>query len=344
MALTTPLQFDPLRGHHFTNGGHGPAVEVTKVHGGPAQSPFLALVYQCPLIEDIDGAPRAYGWDRPGHPLQQHLHPYENGSPHHPSQQVGLANAADPWQALWHNNHFAWAGLYSATPHFAHAHGLVIDDRPQLRDRHGRYPVVQPQGAPAPGYYVSTTARAANPHLPNWDQRRYWDASAVPYAVYAIADWAGTGLALGDYGLAIRLKTGTYSGFFFADTRRHGVGECSRYLVRSLSHAGPESDPVSFIVFPGSGNGSPSGAAQRHIHGILVKRLSALSASGANPGDLVQFLALGAHRHRYEQLKRRSVVIVDNKTETLQRVLSRFGVTFPLIGDFPNPSWARATV
>jgi hypothetical protein len=328
---TTDLSFQPAPGH-FTSAGD--PVQVTKVSGGPAS--FSAFIYQCPFIEDNDGAPMAYGWDRPGDPLQQNLRPHENGSLRHPSQRGGLTNAVDHPHNLWHGHDFLWVGVYAATPHFARLHGLTVDDREPLRDRRGRFPVVQQPGAPAPGYYVSMTAQPANPGLPDWDQRRYWDASAVPYAVYATHDWLGTGVDPGDFGLAIRVKTGTYGGFFFADTRSRGIGECSRCLVRALSPSGAESDPVSFLVFPGSRSGPALGPAHSHITGALVSQLGkALPASNAEA--LTRFLALGANLNRFEHALRqgaRAVSEMRDKFEVFRRVLINFGVQFPT-GDFP---------
>src|SRR5262249_41953263 len=142
--------------------------------------------------------------------LQKNLHPLESwhagakGVSASRSQKVGLGNACgDPgdgskgWKNFLNGNHnFYWAGVYAVTKQAAAAHKLVIDDRPELEASrsgyqkpsvalgHGYYPVVQPKGAPAPGYYVSSTSTFTDKSLPLWDANRYVDGSKVPYAVW----------------------------------------------------------------------------------------------------------------------------------------------------------------
>jgi hypothetical protein len=262
---TNHVKFDSTVSVQFTNSYNGGAlpIRVTKLTG---PSGFLAYVYQCHLNEDNDGAANAYGWDRPGDALQAGLQPLEN----HHGQQAGLANAASPWQNLWHNHDFSWVGVYSATPEFAQRHNLRIDTRPQLEARvaaagqdpvlpghRGYFPVVQQVG-PTRGYYVSQANAIADSSKPAWEQARYVDAAQVPYAVLATR-WASLGVGLGDYGLAIRPSTGASCGFFFGDTgAKSKVGECSRALVRTLSPTAANADLVTFLVFPGTASGSAS--------------------------------------------------------------------------------------
>lgn len=123
--MSKELSFRKLSGV-FKNPFLAKNVGVTDVHG-PAD--FLALVYQCKFNVDWDGAPTAYGWNRPGSALQQNLRPIE-GPPH-----GHLANATSPYQNFGHNQDFSWVGVYSAKPAYAAAHNLVIDDRPQLESR-----------------------------------------------------------------------------------------------------------------------------------------------------------------------------------------------------------------
>jgi hypothetical protein len=252
---------------HFRNSHNGSLLTVNVFKAtGPAD--FVAFLYQCHLNEDNDGAPTAYGLDNPADPngLQRNLQPLEG----RPSQRSGLANATSPHQNFSAGSHnFAWVGVYSATPAFAQGHGLVIDNRPFLEARiaasgqapvlpkqPGYFPVVQQAGAPAPGYYVSQANFVTDTTLPDWDQRKYVDASAVPYAVWANR-WRSLGVNKGDFGLAIRNSTGAHGGFLFGDTgTTDRVGECSRKVVRTLSPNGYNEDHVSFLVFPGSGVGS----------------------------------------------------------------------------------------
>ena len=292
-----------------SHNGRPLGVEMTKVSGGPED--FLAFVYQCHLVEDNDGAPRCYGWNNPTNIfgglslyLQNDLHPFDR-----------LGNATSPFQN-WDagTQDWFWAGLFAVTQAFAKLHNLPIDTRERLRagrpDRivphdpqsglPNKFPVVQDIGDPAPGYYVSKTGQAKDPTLPPWDPNRYWDASVVPYCVYA-NEWAGraTMVNLGDFGLAIRNATGTHSEFSFRDTgTNQNVGESSRKLCRTLVPTPDESaiyneDFVSFLVFPGV----------RTSAGIRTQ--IAKLAKADNSDELALFLASGASLDNFKVLLRR---------------------------------------
>ena len=79
-------------------------VPVTPVTG---PSGFKALIYQCILNVDWDGAHRAYGWERPGSTFvyQKNLLPWERWEFHHGHLQNARAKA---------DNH--WVGVFAATP------------------------------------------------------------------------------------------------------------------------------------------------------------------------------------------------------------------------------------
>src|SRR5438552_15218259 len=215
---------NPLGGFTGRSPGRGkprPAVPVIPVKG---PSGFSALVYQCKLNVDWDGAPKAYGLDRADtphqkFPLQKGLKPYEvaanNGS---------LTNArADD------DGH--WVGAFAATENEARA--ILRDRYPgfkalkpdeqnsifhqfldtrentvfgSLKDVNGQFPVVQlaELGGQSEGYYVSTCNAHTGVTDDAWDQRRYVDASMVPYA--ALPNLPGVNL--GDFGLVIRTKDG----------------------------------------------------------------------------------------------------------------------------------------
>jgi hypothetical protein len=293
---------DPdAQGHRVTQ------VQVTRVSGGPANA--LAYVYQCFMVEDNDGAPNCYGLnsddtevkanpkdpdlrlfdgrtnrDFDGDDLQRRLTPLERS----PTQFSGLANASQNRSLM--PGPPIWSSLFAANRDQARAHGFLLDVRPRLGSTSGKFPVVKRDG-PFAGFYISTTTRPAPGGSPNeWDQSHWLNAAEVPYAVWADR-WgdSNSGVGLGDSGLAINTNTGAFSEFKFLDggTPNH-VGECSRKLCRTLvptpdttAHV-PNTDPISFIVFPNSRSG---GGVSQGITNL---------AAADNSDELVLFLALGA--------------------------------------------------
>jgi hypothetical protein len=265
-------------------------------------------------------------------------------------------NAAE--NPLHLNNQYRWTGVYSMTERDARNRGgreLVgaLDMRDPLRDELGRHPVVQQEAGhvaegPEPGYFVSQTGSPADDSKRPWQQKRYWDASGIPYAVYATQQWPDLHVNSRDYGLAIRKSTGIHSGFFFGDTRRYGVGECSYRLVRTLTNGarlGP--DAVSFLVFPGSRKIFSEGNPTTQIHATMITQLSRLTQA-YNADELVLFLALGASLSRFrpfhEGLKNEKKAEIEASVE-YQRIRSAlftdWGFSLPdkgRIGDYPRPS------
>ena len=133
----------------------------------------------------------------------------------------------------------------------------LIDQRPE-RDLKGKYPVIQQagNGDPNPGYYVSQTSRAADASLARHLQARYIDASRIAYGALS-GKLKGLGVALGDYGLAIRHDQNLQSGFFMADSggNNYALGECSQKVGTNLGGSGRGNHfnnnfPISFIIFP----------------------------------------------------------------------------------------------
>lgn len=267
--------------------------------------------------------------------LQKDLEPLENwhkgkrGVSRQTSQMVGLGNACgNPGDGTtgwdnWYNQKnrkFYWAGVQAVTKAQARALSLVIDDRPELEaglDQNystyfqkfnklpdllpkgsGYFPVVQQEGGPAKGYYVSTTSVAADGDASVYDPNRYLDAARVPYAVWANL-WGtvaagGKKLNQGDYGIAIRTSTGANTGFLYGDSGTDvRVGESSQKLYDTL---GGEGSQVTFIAFPGSGTGGVVGKnPEAHIRARVIARSAALGAirPGSVGSDLALFLATG---------------------------------------------------
>ncbi len=297
---------------------HKGSVPITEI--AYAKSGFKAFAYQCSLEEDLDGAPEAYGLDNP-HPvnpkdnfdtvLQRGLH----------MKETGLGNAtSNPKEFNGGGHNFAWVGVLAMNQDTAKKKGLSIDARPFLEARRrertahdpksndptialtphekGLFPVIQPvvvpgrpdHMSPAPGYYVSTTAAPTDPNLPEWDQRRYIDATRIPYAAWA-AWWHPLGVEKGDFGLAIRRSTGAFSAFLFGDAGSGKVGEVSRRLFEQLTPERNNEDLFMFLVFSGSGKGVVNKfTSEQVITAQLKQNVRRLNQLPSNE-DLAEFLA-----------------------------------------------------
>ncbi|TBC68721.1 hypothetical protein ELH30_31555 (plasmid) [Rhizobium ruizarguesonis] len=126
-------------------------------------------------------------------------------------------------------------------------------------------PVVQGDGDPAPGFYISKTS-LENPGFEAADPRRYVDAATIPYVVlpgvrYQQFTQDGN-IRLGDLGAAYNIATGKLSFTIFADTGpRTKLGEGSIALAQNLGlegspkAGGTDHRNIIFAVFPGSGAG-----------------------------------------------------------------------------------------
>ena len=212
--------------------------------------PVHAVVFQCILNQDVDGAPNCYAAFNPADPDGKNggLDFLRNGTTDEKAKFDGAGN-----------NKWAWNGVMSKDKKGA---GFEIDDQHGLfvRDRNGKFPVFQPGKA----FYVARTATIANSGFPDTDQRRYWDATSVSYGALT-PPLERLGVKLGDFGIAIRNDTGTSEGFFYADSGgQEKVGEMSTHLFKTLfpGRDQQEGHPVTFIVFPGSGTNPPKPAKQ----------------------------------------------------------------------------------
>jgi hypothetical protein len=299
-----------------------PVVKITEV--SLAKGGFSALVYQCQMNVDFDGAPTAYGRDNPrdARPAQQvwnsanqkfvpnrvdhfqrNLRPLE-----YPGNSGGLRDATDnvkKGQGLFHDHNFHWVGVVSATRGEAKANNLWIDDDDFLRDSNSRFPVIQKDG-PARGYYVSQSGSFAitpeQQKVPGakFQQSSYWNAAEVPYCVWP--SMVGHGLSLGDFGLVISNRTGKTGGFFFADTgSTTKVGECSMGLAKDVlgiknGDQGTivnDGSGMTFIVFPRSGGGRVKAGQQESIQHVVQSRIAKLSGD-PYAEELIRFFSMGA--------------------------------------------------
>jgi hypothetical protein len=287
-----------------------------------------AYVFRAKLVEDFDGSPTAYGWDRPDSDfapswmhkpgesgyvnVQKNLHPLEG---RRWGQKVGLENAASPFKNLWHGHDFTWVGVVSATEQQAAAGGFMIDDRPDLRDKHGKFPVVQPLGAPAPGYYVSQNPTIVDKGKPWWDQRRYADGNTFPYIVLN-NQFISMGARIGDVGLAIHPATGKSEPFVFGDTGTFGhLGESSSYLYQRLTAGKGNSGYFTFLVFPKSGFHNTEGLnAKGAVEFRLTNMVTTIRATNAY--ELPMLLALGGDLARFNHARKQPGAGADSAMST----------------------------
>lgn len=134
---------------------------------------------------------------------------------------------------------------------------LVTDNE----KRSGR-PVVQQEGDPAPGFYVSTTALYDAGNLNVRDPHRYVDAAEIPYVV--LHPKALRFARLGDFATVVNLQNGKVVSAIVADESAPNlrVGEGSIALAKALGidadpRVGGKDGDIAYIVYPGSGNGKP---------------------------------------------------------------------------------------
>jgi hypothetical protein len=297
--------------HAHSTTDHKGGVSVTKIEHAPTG--FKAFAYQCTLNEDLDGAPKAYGVNN-NHPVDAAHNPDTALQQGIAMLESGLCNAVTHVHNCESGSHdFAWVGIFAATQAFATAHNFSIDRRAFLEARRrllpdgntaplaagepGLFPAIQPQGSAAPGYFVSTTAITTDPTLNDWDQAKYVNATAIPYAVWA-GWWHGLGVAKGDFGLAFRHKTGDAYGFVFGDSGKGKVGEVSRKLFETLSPDRKNEEYYNFIVFPGSGAGVANKLTSDQVIQDRVKALTKKFDDIPIGDTLYEFFALGANRAR----------------------------------------------
>jgi hypothetical protein len=274
-----------------------------------------AFLYTCSMNVDWDGAPDAYGLDRPGFPEQTGLTPRETFNHLHYARR----------DASWSRY---WAAIISLTRADAIAvlvkHGLIPkketesggklsaqseallarywDNRTTTQLGHslenvagdGKFPIVQIKELPTSirhGYYVSTTSSRI-PGFAREDPHAYLDAAAVPYMVQP----ALPGVQMGDYALVIRNETGASVAVVCGDgTARVGgskkLGECSGAVYLAL---GKENErDFSFVVFPGSRSGAS---------------VSDVAAAGKAVRTQVSKLAAGQADELADQLASRSAM------------------------------------
>ena len=151
-------------------------------------------------------------------------------------------------------------------------------------------PIIQPSTDPAPGYYVSTTALSYSAR-PATSQRKFVNASTVPYISISAALMEKGGAKLGDFVAVVNKRTGAVSYAIVANITDAGTpAEGSIALAKKLGvDSNPKVDQIAaniiYVVFPGSGNGTP-----RSLYDISTKG-SALLKTFGGADQLVEIFA-----------------------------------------------------
>jgi hypothetical protein len=202
--MNTDLRFEDVHGDWHC-GSDYKQIKVTKVTG---PGDCTLFIYVCNMQLDFDGGYNAYG-------------------PHGTAHLDSIDNAGPSAK-------HGWYGVKALTPEDAGKAGVQVDVHAK-KDVKGRYPVIQGPGQPYPGLYVSQSSMAANPNLPEWDQRRYIDAATVPFGALG-GLLAHKGIILGDQCLSLRLDKGLSCAYSFDDTAPSGgnLAECSYATFSAL--------------------------------------------------------------------------------------------------------------
>jgi hypothetical protein len=123
-------------------------------------------------------------------------------------------------------------------------------------------PYIQGPDDPFPGFYVSATALADRSKAAN-DPARYVDASRIPFVVLPGGMARQLGARPGDFAVVFNQRNGKSSYAIFGDVGpADRIGEGSVALAENLgirpdARNGGTRRGVLYLLFPGSGNGTP---------------------------------------------------------------------------------------
>jgi hypothetical protein len=135
-------------------------------------------------------------------------------------------------------------------------------------------PVVQGPDDPAPGYYVSTTALEDHSYPPE-NQKRYVDASVVPYIALPKTE---DGPRLGDYALVLNTRTRKASPAIFADISdvpgEGSIALAERLDVNPDARRGGTDQGIVYVVFKNSGTKTLSS------HDVMSGKVQELWSAG----------------------------------------------------------------
>jgi Fungal chitosanase of glycosyl hydrolase group 75 len=138
-----------------------------------------------------------------------------------------------------------------------------------VQDEDGN-PFVQGPDDPFPGYYISCTALFDRTKRHD-DPARFVDATQIPYVALPGDLAERMGARLGDIVLVFSERTGKYSYAIFADIGALGEGSIAlaeNLGVGSDARRGGSRAGISYVVFPGSGDGRPKSVDEIDRRGI----------------------------------------------------------------------------
>jgi hypothetical protein len=163
-----------------------------------------------------------------------------------------------------------------------------------ITDRDGN-PLIQQEGDPSPGYYISCTSLSDRTKKFS-DQARYVDASKIPYVVLPndVADREGA--RLGDFAFVMNLQNGKSSFAIYADIGTLGEGSvalANALGIRSDARRGGAADGILYLLFTASGNLQPrtileiqsEGEKLLAYHADKMLKLSSCLKRGVEGGD-----------------------------------------------------------
>lgn len=160
-------------------------------------------------------------------------------------------------------------------------------------------PIIQGQGDPYPGMFVSTTS-LVNAAYGVTNPLRYTNSEAVPFFVLPSAVVSLGGIRIGDVGYVYNTQTGQGCFAIYADAGPAGkLGEGSIYLAEQI---GINSNPrtggtglgiIDYIIFPYSGYGQGTIPTIAQIDSIGNAKLTEMGGFAVtqclepNPGDII---------------------------------------------------------
>jgi hypothetical protein len=142
--------------------------------------------------------------------------------------------------------------------------GIVQDEDGNL--------VIQGPDDPFPGYYISCTALFDRTKR-HRDPARFVDSTQIPYVALPGDLAERTGSRLGDIVLVFSERTGKYSYAIFADIGALGEGSIAladNLGIWSDARRGGSRAGISYLVFPGSGDGQPKSVDEINQRGASL--------------------------------------------------------------------------